>query len=65
MEQPKTSAQAWAVGTKVYLDASTGLVTTAAINAATTPNTLIGRVAEPAANPSGVGGVLLSDFVGV
>ena len=65
VEQPKVSAQAWAVGVKVYLDVSTGLVTTAAVTAATTPNTLIGRAAEPAANPSGVGRVLLSDFVGV
>ena len=65
VEQPKVSAQAWTVGTKVYLDASTGLVTTAAVNAASAQNTLIGRVAEPSANPSGVGRVLLSDFAGV
>ena len=65
VELAKASAQAWTVGTKVYLDSSTGLVTTAAVNAATTPNTLIGRVTEPASNPSSVGRVLLSDFVGV
>ena len=64
-EQPKVSAQAWTVGVQIYLDASTGLLTTAAINAASAPNALIGRAAEPAANPSGVGRVLLSDFVGV
>ena len=65
VEQPKVSAQAWPVGAKVYLDASTSLLTTAAVNAASAANTLIGRAAEPATNPSGVGRVMLSDFVGV
>ncbi len=64
VELPKVAAQAWTVGAPIYLDGSTGFVTTAAVNASSAANTLIGRAAEPAANPSGVGRVLLSDFVG-
>ncbi len=52
---PKTSAQAWTPGAKVYWDATNKVVTTTA-----TGNTLIGVVAAAAGNPSGFGDVRLN-----
>lgn len=54
-EIPKTSAQAWAVGEKVYWNAGTGLATTTAGS-----NKQIGVATAEAANPSAIGRVLLS-----
>lgn len=53
-ELPKVSAQAWAIGAKIYWDATAKLATTTA-----SANTLIGVAIEPAANPSTVGSVRL------
>lgn len=55
---PKTSAQAWTVGAKVYWDATNSVVTTTASG-----NTLIGAAAVAAANPSATGVVLLDGTV--
>lgn len=52
---PKTSAQAWTVGAKVYWDKANGVATTAASG-----NTLIGVAAAVAANPSAEGDVRLN-----
>lgn len=52
---PKTSAQAWTVGAKVYWDNTAKVVTTVP-----TSNTLIGVAVETAANPSGTGVVRLN-----
>ena len=54
-ELPKSSAEAWTIGAKIYWD-STNLWATTTVGS----NTIIGRAAEPAANPSSVGRVLLS-----
>ncbi len=53
----KNSAEAWTVGAKVYWD-TTNLWATTTVGS----NALIGRAAEPVANPSSVGRVLLSRF---
>lgn len=53
-EFPKVSAQAWAVGDKVYYDSATGFAT-----ATVGSNALLGTVTEAAANPSAVGRVRL------
>lgn len=55
---PKTSAQAWTVGAKLYWDAAAKVVTTTASG-----NTLIGAAAAAAANPSPVGDVLLDGVI--
>lgn len=52
---PKTSAQAWTVGVKVYWDATNSVCTTTAGG-----NKLIGGAVAAAANPSGTGRVLLN-----
>lgn len=56
-ELPKTSAQAWTLGAKIYWDAGTSKCTTAA---AAGVNALIGVATVVAANPSDTGIVLLS-----
>lgn len=53
-ELPKTSAQAWTLGAKIYWDSTAKVATTA-----TSGNTLIGIAAVAAANPSAVGRVKL------
>lgn len=55
---PKPTAQAWAVGAKLYWDAADGVVTATASG-----NKLIGAAAEPAANPSATGLVLLDGVI--
>lgn len=52
---PKTSAQAWTVGVKVYWDNANGVATTASSG-----NTLIGVAVAAAANPSATGDVRLN-----
>lgn len=52
---PKTSAQAWTLGAKVYWDAANKLATTTAAG-----NTPIGIAAAGAGNPSGFGSVRLN-----
>jgi predicted RecA/RadA family phage recombinase len=52
---PKTSAQAWTAGQKIYWDATNKVVTSTA-----TSNTLIGVAASAAANPSAAGDVRLN-----
>lgn len=52
---PKVSAQAWAVGAKVYYVAADKNISTTA-----TGNTFIGHATEAAANPSEFGAVRLS-----
>ncbi|MCF3935015.1 DUF2190 family protein [Acuticoccus sp. M5D2P5] len=52
---PKTSAQAWTVGAKVYWDDDNKVATTTA-----TDNTLIGVALAAAANPSATGVVRLN-----
>jgi len=52
---PKTSAQAWTLGTKVYWDAASGVATTTASG-----NSLIGVALAAAANPSAIGRVRLN-----
>lgn len=52
---PKTSAQAWTQGAKVYWDAENKVLTTTA-----STNTLIGHAMAIAANPSAAGIVRLS-----
>lgn len=54
-ELPKTSAQAWTQGVKVYWDNTNKVVTTTA-----TSNTLIGVAVAAAANPSDTGLVRLN-----
>lgn len=54
-ELPKTSAQAWTVGTKIYWDDTNKVTTTTA-----TSNTLIGVAVAVAANPSSTGLVRLN-----
>ncbi|MGF7163491.1 putative RecA/RadA family phage recombinase [Rhodoligotrophos appendicifer] len=53
---PKTNAQAWAEGVKVYWDNTNKVVTTTA-----TDNTLVGFAVEAAANPSATGVVWLNN----
>lgn len=55
---PKTSAQAWTVGAKIYWDNTNKECTTTA-----TSNTLIGCAVEAAANPSATGIVRLNGTV--
>lgn len=57
-ELPKTSAQAWTVGAKLYWDAAAGAVTTTVGS-----NLLIGAAAAAAANPSATGRVLLDGVI--
>lgn len=52
---PKTSAQAWTVGAKVYWDATNAVATTTASG-----NTQIGHAVAVAGNPSAIGTVRLS-----
>jgi predicted RecA/RadA family phage recombinase len=52
---PKTSAQAWTQGVKVYYDSENKVLTTTA-----STNTLIGHAVEAAGNPSSTGVVRLS-----
>ena len=54
-ELPKTSAQAWAAGAKVYWDDSAKVVTTVS-----TDNVFIGVAVAAAANPSSTGLVRLN-----
>lgn len=54
---PKTSAQSWTIGDRLYWDNTNKVVTTAAAAGA---NKLIGVAAAAAANPSGTGRVLLT-----
>ncbi|MFG1290632.1 DUF2190 family protein [Xanthobacter versatilis] len=54
---PKTSAQAWVQGAKVYWDAANSLVTTTVGS-----NVLIGTAFAPAANPSAMGRVRLNGY---
>lgn len=53
-ELPKTEAQAWTVGAKVYWDSGNSVMTTTASG-----NTLVGVAYAVAANPSTTGLVLL------
>lgn len=57
-ELPKTSAQAWTVGAKLYWDAAASAVTTTVGS-----NLLIGAAAAAAANPSATGRVLLDGVI--
>ena len=57
-ELPKLSTEAWTVGQKVYWDGTNLWATIVAGS-----NTQIGIAAEPNANPSSVGRVLLRRFV--
>lgn len=57
-ELPKTSAQAWTVGAKLYWDAANAVCTTTLSG-----NTLIGAAAAIAANPSATGTVLLDGAI--
>lgn len=54
-ELPKTSAQAWTVGAKIYWDDTSKVCTTVS-----TANTLIGVATAAAANPSATGFVRLN-----
>lgn len=54
----KTSAQAWAVGAKLYWDNTNKVFTTAASG-----NTLVGAAGAAAANPSDTGTVVLDGAV--
>jgi len=54
----KVSAQAWAVGAKIYWDDAAKLFTTVA-----TSNLLVGVATAAATNPSGTGEVLLTGQV--
>jgi predicted RecA/RadA family phage recombinase len=56
---PKVSAQAWAVGDKIYWDDTAQLMTKTASG-----NTLVGVATEVAANPSPTGNVLLHGAAG-
>lgn len=55
---PKTSAQVWTIGAKVYFDTANGVVTTTASG-----NKIIGAAVEAAANPTAVGLVLLDGVI--
>lgn len=55
---PKVSAQAWTAGAKIYWDNGAGNCTTTASG-----NTLIGAAAEPAANPTATGRVVLDGAI--
>ncbi len=55
---PKVSAQAWAVGDKIYWDDAAKLMTTTA-----TDNTLVGAATVAATNPSTTGTVYLDGAV--
>lgn len=55
---PKVSAQAWAVGDKIYWDDTAKLMTTV-----DTDNTLVGAATEAATNPSATGTVYLDGAV--
>lgn len=55
---PKVSAQAWAVGDKIYWDDAAKLMTTVA-----TSNTLCGAATVAAVNPSATGTVYLDGAV--
>ena len=55
---PKTNAEAWTVGAKVYWSSATGALTTTSAG-----NTLVGVAVEAAANPSAIGTVLLDGTV--
>ncbi|OWJ69826.1 hypothetical protein CDV50_16025 [Haematobacter massiliensis] len=55
---PKTSAQAWTAGVKIYWDDTNKVATTTASG-----NTLIGAAAAAAANPSAAGDVLLDGVI--
>lgn len=57
-EMPKTSAQAWTVGARIYWDDTNEVCTTTASG-----NTLIGAAVEAAANPSDTGIVLLDGTI--
>lgn len=57
-ELPKTSAQAWTVGAKIYWDAGNAVCTTTA-----STNKLIGCAVAVAANPSALGRVLLDGVI--
>lgn len=57
-ELPKTSAQAWTVGAKIYWDAANSVCTT--VSAGTV---LLGVAAAVAANPSATGMVLLDGTI--
>lgn len=54
---PKTAAQAWQPGAKVYMTDTGELTTTA------TGNTAVGAAVEAAANPSTIGRVLLDGMI--
>lgn len=55
---PKTAAQAWTAGAKVYWNDTDKVVTTTA-----TGNTLVGAAVDAAANPSPEGVVLLDGAI--
>jgi len=55
---PKTSAQAWAIGDKIYWDDTNKVMTTVS-----TSNTLVGAATAVAANPSSVGQVYLDGAI--
>ncbi len=55
---PKVSAQAWAVGDKIYWDDAAKLMTIVA-----TDNTLVGAATVEAANPSTIGTVYLDGCI--
>lgn len=57
-DMPKTAAQAWTVGAKIYWDDTNKVCTTTASG-----NTLVGAAVDAAANPSGVGRVLLDGVI--
>lgn len=57
-ELPKTAAQAWTVGAKIYWNDTDAVCTTAASG-----NTLIGAAVEAAPNPSPTGQVLLDGVI--
>ena len=55
---PKVSAQAWAVGDKIYWDDTAKLMTTVP-----TSNTLVGAATAAAANPSATGQAYLDGII--
>lgn len=57
-ELPKTSAQAWTVGAKIYWDATNSVCTTVSSG-----TVLVGVAAAVAANPSATGLVLLDGTI--
>lgn len=54
-DHPKTNAQAWTQGADIYWDDTNKVFTSTASS-----NTLVAKAAEAAANPSGVGRVVLN-----